>query len=287
MTQKKSSSQSIHQESSKTAEMLKLKASLAEKDSKINELEIQAKNNAGIKNELVQSKACIKEKNAMIEQLKDQVEGLKEGIRQKDEEHYKCLGQIKKLENDAKITANQLVEEKELREKTLGQEAEKRQEAVEERVRLQAKYNASIIDLEKKQEEHLHTLRESHERALHEIQEACHKEASLGKQDRKNAALLESLSSDVRGMLKKIGDKCTLLTSSDADVSSEIQARTQLLAEMEMNAKKSQERSETEAARLQGALSSVNGVMEKLRNSNKEDRERLSREHTRIETQQV
>ena len=150
--------------------------------------------------------------------------------------------------------------------------------STEERTLAQAQFNESSGESRRKYDNEARALAESHQRAIAELKRSHIEEIASVRQRGADAQLLESLSTQIKqtaGTLKILENQMiTSKMASEAGRESQMEARERLLGEMEKNAKESMERSESQAARLQGSVGSIEDVMRALRNQNIEERER-------------
>ena len=168
--------------------------------------------------------------------------------------------------------------------------ASKDLKASEDRAIAQSQFNKAMEDLRSKHDSANRELAESQSRSIADLKRLHIEEIASIRQRSADAKLLESLASQVKqsaATLKILENKMiTSKMASEAGRESQLEARERLIGDMERSARESMERSESQAARLQGSVSSVEDVMRSLRNQNIEERERLKAEHTRLESMQ-
>ncbi|GMH61416.1 hypothetical protein TrRE_jg2634 [Triparma retinervis] len=230
------------------------------------------------------------EKEALIRAHATEIAEIKAGSRRSVKEASTASEDIARLKGELEDTRSKLRTQEEKRIRLEGELAAKDLKSTEERTLAQAQFNESSGESRRKYDNEARALAESHQRAIAELKRSHIEEIASVRQRGADAQLLESLSTQIKqtaGTLKILENQMiTSKMASEAGRESQMEARERLLGEMEKNAKESMERSESQAARLQGSVGSIEDVMRALRNQNIEERERLKGEHKRLESLQ-
>jgi len=230
------------------------------------------------------------EKEALIRAHATEISELKAGARRSGKDASLASEDVARLRGELDDVRTKYREQEAKRIKLEGELAARDLKATEERTLAQAHFNQTSEDMRRKYDNEARGLAESHQRSVAELKRSHIEEISSVRQRGADAQLLESLSSQIKqtaGTLKILENQMiTSKMASESGRESQMEARERLLGELERNARESMERSESQAARLQGSVGSIEDVMRALRNQNIEERERLKGEHKRLESLQ-